>query len=73
MKDDLTFQLKQAIEHYYQQKYGHVIVDVDEMTPVGEHTAHIQATIRDEHGFITRHYGRVEYQADHVSLSTAGI
>ena len=51
--------MRRAIRERYQQKYGDVLVDIDELTPVNEYVAHIQVTISKDTRFVTRYYGNV--------------
>jgi hypothetical protein len=48
-------------------------VNIDELTPINEHTAHIQVTISKDMSFVTRYYGDAYYDGEHLSLKTKAI
>lgn len=65
--------LKHAIEQRYQQKYGPVLVNVDELLPLNEQSARVQVTISNKNGFITRYYGNVYYNGQQLDVRAKAI
>ncbi len=63
----------EAIQKHFQQKYGDVLVDVEELTPIDEHAAHIRVAISKDMSFVTRYYGDAYYDGEHLSLKTKAI
>ena len=73
LEDAFTSQLKQDVEQRYNQKYGHVFVDFDQIVPTGDNQAYLQFTLSDERGFITRYYGQAVYRGHALHLRTKAI
>lgn len=73
MEDQFTAAIKQAIRDRYQQKYGRVTIDLDEVVPEEDNQARIQFTIRKVDSFITRYYGWAAYQDGQVHLEVMSI
>ena len=71
--DGSVSSMQQAIQKHFQQKYGDVFVDIDELTPINEHAAHIQVTISKDRSFVTRYYGNAYYDGEHLSFKTKAI
>lgn len=65
--------MQQAIQKHFQQKYGDVLVDIEELTPINEHGAHIQVAMSKGMSFVTRYYGNAYYDGEHISLKTKAI
>lgn len=71
--DGSSSNMQQAIQKHFQQKYGDVLVDVEEFTPIDEHGAHIRVAISKDMSFVTRYYGDAYYDGEHLSLKTKAI
>jgi hypothetical protein len=65
--------LKRDIQAHFQQKYGDVFIDFDQLAEEQAHTTRIQLTISDHKGFITRHYGRAGYRDNTLFVETLAI
>jgi hypothetical protein len=65
--------IRQAIQEHFQQKYGDVLVDIEELTPINENAARIQVAISKTTSFVTRYYGNVYYDGEHLSFQTKAI
>ena len=66
MEDQFITAIEQTIRDRYQQKYGRVTIDLDEVVPEEDNQARIQFTIRKADSFITRYYGWASYQDGQV-------
>ena len=73
MEDQFITAIEQAIRDRYQQKYGRVTVDLDEVVPEEENQARVQFTIHKANNFITRYYGWAAYQGGQVHLEVMSI
>jgi glutathione peroxidase-family protein len=73
MQDRFLAQLKQDIQQLCEEKYGQVFVVFDQLVPEGENVAAVRFTVSDQHGFITRHYGKAGYHDQHLWLDTMTI
>jgi hypothetical protein len=65
--------MQQAIQKHFQQKYGDVFVDVEELTPIETHAARIKVAMSKDRSFVTRYYGNASYDGEHLSLKTKAI
>jgi hypothetical protein len=75
MENPLIITIKQAIFDRYQQKYGHVTIDLDSIVPEPEqdHQAHVEFTIRKADSFVTRYYGTATIQDGQVHFDVMSI
>ena len=73
MEDQFITAIEQTIRDRYQQKYGRVTIDLDEVVPEEDNQARIQFTIRKADSFITRYYGWAAYQDGQVHLEVMSI
>ncbi len=73
MEDPFIKAVEQAILDRYQQKYGRVTIDLDEVVPEKDNQARVQFTIRKAHSFVTRYYGKAAFQDGQVHLDVMSI
>jgi len=73
MEDQYIATIKQAVHDRYQQKYGRVTIDFDEVVLEKDHRARVQFTIHKANSFITRYYGKAIYQAGQLHLDVRSI
>ena len=73
MEDQFIIAVKQAILDRYQQKYGRVTIDLDEVLPEKDHQARVPFTIRKADSFVTRYYGKAAFQDGQVYLDVMSI
>jgi hypothetical protein len=71
--DGNLLNLQQAIQEYFQQKYGDVLVDIEEFTPINEQAAHIQVAISKDASLVTRYYGNAYYDGERLAFKTKAI
>ena len=66
MDEQLMTSLRRDVLAHYEQRYGSATVHFDEFVPIMDDSAYVQITISKGDRFITRYYGTVTYQNNHL-------